>query len=136
MGLFAWFENRQHEEVETNSLHIDLSKGKIGFHLSNYSYVDKDTKQHVVYLPALQITGYGETVERAQEMLNFSVEEFCKYLLELTPNKISIELSKLGFKKDRFRNKDYSKSFVDATGELQNFNAENGKIEKSTLVAA
>lgn len=113
-------------------IRIHHGKHKIHAGLSVYRYVDKDTKQVVVYIPALEITGYGETVKKAEEMLNFSVQNMFDYWVKLSSKELKKELTELGWKQNVFRSKEYSKAFVDANGELQNF-AVDKKVEKLAL---
>lgn len=113
-------------------IRIHHNKRKIQAGLSVYRYIDKDTKQVVVYIPALEITGYGETKKKAEEMLNFSVGNMFDYLINLSAKDLKAELLSLGWKQDAFRNKEYSKAFVDANGELKNFAVDN-KVEKLAM---
>lgn len=99
-------------------------------------FQDKDTLQYVYYCPSFEVSGYGETKELAFEMVESSIEDFFEYLLGLSLHKREAELAKLGWKKQSIFNKRYSKAFVDANGELQNFNALDNKVERLTLVAA
>lgn len=50
---------------------------------------------HFVYSPALDLTGYGKTEEKAKESYNLAMEEFLKY----TNNKETVfqELKRLGW---------------------------------------
>ena len=116
-------------------LHINLHKQIIKYKLGAANFIDKDTKQHVVYMPSLNISGYGETNDKAEEMMKFSLEDYFSYLLTLPMDKISTELAKYGWKKGLFSN-EYSRTYVDGNGDLQNLNAEDNKIEHLTLTAA
>lgn len=50
---------------------------------------------HFIYSPALDLTGYGKTEEKARESYNLAMEEFLKY----TSNKETVfqELERLGW---------------------------------------
>ena len=69
-------------------------------------------------------------------MLKFSISELFDYIINLSFKQIEIELRKYGWKKNRILQKQYSKSFVDINGDLQNLNAEEGTIERFELHAA
>ncbi len=68
-------------------------------------------------------------------MLRFCIQDFFAYLINLRPDKIQIELSKLGWKRGIFK-KEYSKVYVDVNGQIKDLNAENNKVERLTLAAA
>jgi hypothetical protein len=38
-------------------------------------YIDKDTRQYVIYIPSLEISGYGATEAKAMEMVEFSLKD-------------------------------------------------------------
>ena len=101
-----------------------------------FKFKDADTNQFVYFMPTFDITGYGETEEKALEMAKFSLNEYFLYLTRLSNKKRDAELSALGFKRERLRQKEFSKAIVDVNGELQNFNAADGKVERLTLEAA
>lgn len=114
---------------------IDLSKQKIAGNFNALRFIDNDTKQAVIYIPALEISGYGESFEKANEIVKFSVSEFFGYLSKLPQSEIENELHKLGWEKGFF-NKQFSKGHVDVNGQRQGLNAENNKVEQIALTAA
>ena len=97
-------------------------------------YIDKDTLQHVIYLASLDLSSYGNTFNKAKKMLDASLLEYCSYLLNLTPTNLVSELTKLGWKHRQNQLKNFSNSFVDMDGNLNDFNALNNKIELSNLI--
>jgi hypothetical protein len=98
------------------------------------SFRDKDTNQVVTYIPTLDISGYGENESKAIEMMRFSVTEFFDYLVELPVTKMATELKKLGWKHNPLlKAKEYSNTYIDIRGELQNFNAVDNKVQVSLL---
>jgi len=115
-------------------LRIDHRRGRIEASLTLHKFIDKDTNQIVHYIPILDITSYGETDEKATEMLRFCMDDLFGYLINLSPKLLKIELSKLGWKQSTFRNKEYSKAYVDIHGELKNLNAVEDKVERLTLI--
>ena len=87
--------------IETEQLHVKLSKrnikGAIKGNIGAFKFIDKDTKQYVMYIPSLEISGYGDTEDKAREMLKFSLDDFSKYLVSLPFEQINEELVKLGW---------------------------------------
>lgn len=128
-GEFRW----ENKSLEVESLHINKNKGNVRGALTALKFTDKDTKQIVFYIPSIEISGYGEDDEQALEMLKFSMHEFYKHLIAKSGNEIQAELFKLGWKKDAFRSKNFSKSYVDENGCLQNLNAVDNKVERLAL---
>lgn len=84
------------------------------------TYVDKETRQHVAYVPSLEISGYGETKEKAQELLQISIEKFFDFLFSDATTAYD-ELSKLGWKRSWYKKKEFSKAYVDVSGDLKDF---------------
>lgn len=122
------------EVFEYDSLRI---KGnKIVANINVVKFKDADTGQMVCFLPALEISGYGETDAKAVEMAKFSVHEFFIHLSSLSGRKRELELSELGWKQDKMHNKEFSKVRVDVDGELRDFNAAEGSVKRLTLEAA
>lgn len=119
---------------DKETFRIDLSKRRFNGRFNSLRFIDKDTKQAVIYIPALEISGYGESFEKANEIVKFSVNEFCDYLSKLSQRQIENELHNLGWKKSFF-NKQFSKSYIDINGQLQNLNAENNQVEQIALTA-
>ena len=98
-------------------------------HLKVIKYRDKDTRQIVLVIPSLDLSSYGATEKKAFEMMKFTIENFLDFLMELSQKNMEKELSKLGWKHSQLRKKEYSKAFVDSSGELKNFNAVGDKVE-------
>jgi hypothetical protein len=119
-----------------NTLSINLRSGKISGVLSGVVFIDKDTKQYISYIPAFDISGYGETKEKAREILKFSLDQLFSHLTDLSQEELQIEMKKLGWNKSRFFNKQFSTAYVDVNGVLQNFNVEANSIQGITLTAA
>ena len=62
-----------------------------------YKFIGKDTRQQVIYMPSFELSGYGETFEKAYEMLKFSVNNLFEYTISLPSDEIEKELSKYGW---------------------------------------
>lgn len=121
--------------VDRDTLRVNMNKGKINFLGTVLKYRDKDTRQIVIFIPSLDITGYGATEKKAKEMISFLLNDYFAWLVKLSHNKIEAELRKLGWKHAEFSRKEYSQSFVDGDGRLQDFNAVADEVERLTLVA-
>ncbi len=120
---------------EKDTLHIGANRSRIKGYINVFRMVDKDTQQIILFIPSIDMTSYGETHEKAEEMLNESLSFFFKHLLTLSPGKLAETLKELGWEKDKFRNKDFSKMSVDIKGNLKNFNIEEDKVERLALVS-
>ncbi len=126
---------RQSGPPDTDSLHIK-TKGKKSFitgNLTVISFRDKDTRQMVIYVPALDLSGYGEDEQKAEEMVKFSIQDFFDYLMQFPSTKVRTELAKYGWKNNPIKSKEFSHAYVDIRGNLKNFNAVGDKVEVSVL---
>lgn len=119
-------------KVET--LHINKNSKRIKAIVKRIQYRDKDTRQIVIYIPTLEISGYGATEKKAIDMVKFSMDEYFTSLVDLSAKDMEKELAKHGWQhKNRYSNKEYSKAYIDADGKLQNFNAVADKVEVGVL---
>jgi len=73
-------------KIKNEYIRIDSKKGLITGQVLTYRYIDKDTKQFVIYSPSLELTGYGETEKKADEIFKFSLEEYFNDLIKLSFN--------------------------------------------------
>jgi len=112
---------------------IRINKNRITAELSMLKFIDKDTKQYVFVLPAFDISGYGETEEKALEMLKFVLNEVNNQIITSSQKDRTTFFEGLGWKHAIFKNKEFSKAYIDIDGNLQNFNAVDNKIERLTL---
>lgn len=117
-------------------LHINHSKKRITASLTRFVFRDKDTNLYVSIIPSLSLTGYGATKKKAYEMLKFSLDDYNTFLINLSPNKMAGELKRLGWIKNKLKNKDYSRAYVDINGELKEFNVIEETIESDQLTFA
>jgi hypothetical protein len=117
MSLKIETANIQREYMKVNS-----KKGKIDSHINVFRFKDKETKQYVYYAPSIEITGYGSSDKKAQKMFFLSLGDYCNFLFELSPKKREVELTKVGWKKNKVQNKEFSRAYVDLYGQLQDLN--------------
>lgn len=124
------------KKIDQDLLHINhkQTESTVTASISVFRYQDKDTKQFILYIPSLEISGYGETKEKATQMAQQSVAEYLISLAKLSQKQVEKELSSLGWMHSKIRNKDYSKSYVDLSGELKDF-AVNQNVEQELLTA-
>jgi len=118
--------------IET--LHINFSKKQVKANINAIRFIDKDTEQHVIYLSSLDISAYGETLDKAKKMLQESINSCFQYFFSHSQKRVKDELAKLGWEQNHFFNKDFSRAYVDGNGELKNFNAIENSIEKVGLI--
>ncbi|MBC7553878.1 MAG: hypothetical protein H7257_07855 [Taibaiella sp.] len=121
--------------TKSETLHLNIAKGNISGEINALKFVDKDTKQYVMIIPSLDVSGYGKTQEKAFQMLKFCMDSFFEHLITLSDDKMKLLLSALGWKNTFFK-KDFSKAYVDVDGELKNLNAVDDKVELVALSAA
>ena len=123
------------EKINFDTIHINQNKKLITGYINVYRFIDKDTKQIVVYAPSFDVSGYGQTKEKATIMVKESLSALFISLLKMSPTQLNLELSKLGWKKNRLRNKDFSNPAVNIQGKLKDLNADKNQIERFALVA-
>lgn len=86
-----------------------------------------------VYIPSLNISGYGNTQEEAKEMAKVCIKDFAETLFASGEKRAIEEIKNLGWKKDKYFNK-FNAPFVDKNGILREFNlSEETKIETSSM---
>ena len=118
-----------------DTIHIGANRSRIKGHINVIRFQDVDTKQIVIYVPAFDISAYGETDGKALEMLNAEIHSFFDSLLDLSAGKLAETLRDLGFVQDKIRHKDFSKMVVANDGNLQHFNIQEGTLQHLALVA-
>ena len=99
----------------TDSIRIKGNNIKINVLISS----GKDGDYFVTVSPSLLVSGYGETEKEAMESFEENIRTFCDDLIKLSPEQKAIELRKLGFTKEQYHNKNFSKAYVDKNGVLQ-----------------
>lgn len=118
---------------EKDTLRIDATKERITATLRFIKFRDKDTRQIIIYVPSLELSAYGSTDKKAQNMLEIYLEEYFQTLMQFSKGKLATELSRLGWEHDKIRSKIYSKCFIDAEGKLQEFNAVEEDVVEGVL---
>jgi hypothetical protein len=134
MGLFQNLSISE-KTLQQDSLQINKPNGKVHTSARIFRYRDRDTRQIVYYIPSLELSSYGSTEKKAFEMLKSSLEDFFGFLIKLPQNKMEAELIKLGWKQEEYKDKEFSKAYIDSSGDLNDFNAVADQIETLTVEA-
>ncbi|HLW33877.1 MAG TPA: hypothetical protein VKX40_16570 [Aequorivita sp.] len=111
---------------------IRIKNGSIGATLNILTGKQGDYFLH--YCPSLEISGYGRTVDEAVELIKSELEIFCEDLFEMNQKEREQYLISLGFKKEKFHNKNFSKAYVDENGRLKDF--DKGTVKRELLQTA
>jgi hypothetical protein len=120
---------------EDDYLRIHHNRGKVNGKLSIFKFTDKDTKQLVLFAPSLNISSYGETQDKAYEMIKSSIIDLFDHFVTLSKKELEKQLRELGWEKARLKNKEFSQMAVAIDGALENLNAFEDKVERFALVA-
>lgn len=98
-----------------------------------------DHGHFILYLPALELTSYGDNKKEALELMNTIVKDYLKELINRPEAEVVQELTKYGWKRNQyFKKKFESNTYIDKEGILKNFNlpADTTLIEETKLEAA
>ncbi len=113
-------------------LKIHPSKEKIDAILTFYYF--EDHSHHIAYIPALDISGYGDTKYESHKMACDILEEVFISLSSLSNSAIHSELKKYGWSKAKYSSKKFIGSYIDKEGVLRNFNlSEKTEISEELL---
>ena len=88
----------------------------------------------LAYCPSLNISGYGKNEMEAEDFIKTEMEVFSEDVLGMTSDERENFLLSLGFKQERYKKKNFSKTYIDVDGKLQDF--EEGTLERKTLEVA
>lgn len=91
---------------------------------------------YICLAPSINVSGYGETEEEAQEFFDKEVELFCEDIMLLSTKERNAYLLELGFHSGPFNRKNYSKSYVDENGVLKGLEFEPGTLKRKVLQTA
>ena len=109
----------------------EINKSKINLKL--YIILVENESDFILIAPSISVSGYGKTDEEAHISFKHNLEIFGRDILELSQAKRDQYLLSLGFKQEKFRNKNFSKMYIDENGILQGF--ESSKVKPSLLEA-
>lgn len=100
-------------------------------YLSVNVFSGKQGDYHILYCPSLNISGYGNTEKEAEDFLHVEMETFSEDVLGMSSEEKENFLLSLGFKREKFRKKNFSKAYVDQDGKLCDF--DEGTLERRIL---
>ncbi|WP_336126909.1 hypothetical protein [Mesoflavibacter sp. CH_XMU1422-2] len=89
--------------MKKETINIDHRKKVFKAQLNGIGFKEGD--YHIIYLPSLQISAYGDSIREANDMMKISLNEFSENLLKLNENQINLILKDLGWSKAKFFNK-------------------------------
>lgn len=122
------------DKVSTkDTLRVNPSKNRVELTAGMYKITEKN--DHIIlYIPSLNLSGYGDSVDEAREMLQFSLDEYFNYFFKLSRKQQAEELQNKGWNKVWLSSKEFSKVHVNINGELEGY-ADAAKIEFLTVEA-
>jgi predicted RNase H-like HicB family nuclease len=103
-------------------------------HFNIHVVSGKEGDYFVKLAPSLMVSGYGSTEQEARDSFEENIKLFCEDFLALPKPQRDRELTKLGFKNEKFHTKNFSKAYVDKDGILHNF--EPGTVKTEILEEA
>jgi len=118
-----------------DSLHINQIKKRVRGRFNVLGFVDPQTKQHVAYVPALEVSGYGDNKQEAMFMVEEMLTSMFETFVNMSPLELNAELERYGWKRSKFFAKEFSAKLVDFDAKMKELNVEVSKIERFQLVA-
>lgn len=108
------------EITEKLKINYKQKRGKGIFRLVEF----EDHNSHIVYIPSLNLSAYGDTSAEAKKMMgDIVLEDFFETLFSENESTVYDHLKKLGWKKSGIYPKELSHDVhVDKDGILKNFN--------------
>jgi len=103
--------------------------------VSAFSFLDKETKMQMIYIPSLEISGYGDTIEEADTMARNCLKDYCDNLVKLSLKGISAEMIRLGWSREKFHTKIFRPNF-NPEDALKEDGIRDYKVNEITLEAA
>ena len=85
----------------------------------------------LTYCPSLRISGYGNTEKEAVDFIKEEMEVFCEDLFSMNNTEREKFILSLGFTREKFHNKNFSKAYIDENGRLQDF--DEGTVKREIL---
>ena len=98
------------EVNQSEGIHIDDRINYIEVKLSVIQF--RENNVEIIYSPALDISGYGETIHKAKDSFEIALDEFIRYTM--SKGTFIAELEKLGWKiTGKKRNRRYEPPYFD-----------------------
>lgn len=130
MTDFKIFDYKKNQKKLKDTIRIKNNKIELGFNVLK----GKQGDYVLLFCPAVNLSGYGSTDKEANELLKENLVVFSEDVLSMNTTEREHFLASLGFKKERFHNKNFSKAYVDEDGILKNF--DKGTVERQILQTA
>jgi len=89
-------------EIITEELRISAKQTHLRINLMQF--VDKDTNQIVLFSPSMDVTAYGETEDKAREMMKITIDDLCVDLMNMSSKHREKALREMGWKPKPFKN--------------------------------
>ena len=119
--MLNYFKKLEDQESEGQSLQVNFHRRSVKGEFKVFKMTDNGFR--IVFIPALNLSGYGKDEDEAFDLLKFSIDEYFNSLFKLKIDRIQNELGLLGWKQDRLHHKRFHNvAFVDKQGILKNFN--------------
>ena len=117
-----------------DTIKFDFKKGI--YRCSCIIYLFKDGKSQIAYAPSLQVSGYGDSVSDAMEMLDYTMNNYFQNMLDAGQKQTIQELTLNGWVSSPiFKKQFHNNSFVDTKGVLRNFDLpEDTKVQVEKLL--
>ncbi|MCH1472722.1 MAG: hypothetical protein L7V85_02300 [Bacteroidia bacterium] len=117
-----------------DTIKFDFKKGI--YRCSCVVYLFKDGNSQIAYAPSLQVSGYGDTLTDAMEMLDSTMNNYFQNMLEAGQKETVQELTHNGWVSSSiFKKQFHNSSFVDTLGVLRNFDLpEDTKIQVEKIL--
>lgn len=124
--------------MKSNKLNTEKSESlrisSSGMNLTIRVFDAVDGDFYILYSPSLNISGYGKTMEEAEESFKVSIDAFALDIKNLSPKNREIVLSKLGWHKEKFKQKNYSHAYIDKEGVLQNLGLDLEQLNETEMM--
>ena len=98
----------------------------------------KDHDFDIVYVPSLNLSGYGKDTQEAMDMLtNVVLDDFFENITKLSESKVFNEFRKLGWSQNKILRKQFniSSAYVDKEGILKNFHLPEETVINEEFIA-
>ena len=79
---------------------LSISKNRIKGSLSGVGFREADS--HIIYIPSLELSAYGDSIKEAHQMMKVVLNEFSKNILSLKDDEIQNVLSDLGWERNQY----------------------------------
>lgn len=125
-------EHENVSSVEQDYIRLLPVKRSISMSVTTYELISKEDQDIILYIPTLNLFGKASTLELAKENLDETVTKFLRKLLRLPFPKINIKLKNLGWEQNKYHKRNFSRTYVDKDGVLQDFQipVENRIVQK------